>query len=131
MSVYDQRRATTASSIAQRSSSKCSVRFLRLLVNFTSADQASALHTGFQVPPAELEALLLNCPFVADAAVIGIFIEEKATEFPRAYSTSSFPSFHLLLSCSLLCLLAQSFPIHPTPTTSNSAPRSLNTYKNE
>lgn len=40
---------------------------------------------GFQVPPAELEATLLECPFVADAAVIGVWYEDQATEFPRAY----------------------------------------------
>ncbi|GAA5989659.1 hypothetical protein JCM10908_000577 [Rhodotorula pacifica] len=40
---------------------------------------------GFQVPPAELEATLLECPFVADCAVIGVWNEEQATEYPRAY----------------------------------------------
>lgn len=41
--------------------------------------------TGLQIAPAELEATLLECPFVADAAVIGVWVEEQATELPRAY----------------------------------------------
>ncbi|GAA5928472.1 acyl--CoA ligase [Sporobolomyces koalae] len=40
---------------------------------------------GFQVAPAELEATLLECPLVADTCVIGIYDENKASEFPRAY----------------------------------------------
>ena len=39
---------------------------------------------GFQVPPAELEALLLTHPDVADAAVIGI-ADEEAGEIPAAF----------------------------------------------
>jgi acyl-CoA synthetase (AMP-forming)/AMP-acid ligase II len=39
---------------------------------------------GFQVPPAELEALLLSHPAVADAAVIGRS-DERAGEVPVAY----------------------------------------------
>ncbi|KAJ8658375.1 hypothetical protein O0I10_006060 [Lichtheimia ornata] len=42
-------------------------------------------YKGFQVAPAELEALLLKNPLVADAAVIGVYDEEQATEIPRAY----------------------------------------------
>ncbi|KAI8084129.1 uncharacterized protein B0P05DRAFT_536257 [Gilbertella persicaria] len=42
-------------------------------------------YKGFQVPPAELEALLLNSPLVADCAVIGIYDHEQATELPRGY----------------------------------------------
>ena len=42
-------------------------------------------NAGLQIAPAELEATLLECPFVADAAVIGVWIEEQATELPRAY----------------------------------------------
>ncbi|KAJ3550043.1 hypothetical protein NM208_g197 [Fusarium decemcellulare] len=38
---------------------------------------------GFQVPPAELEAVLLQCPGVADAGVVGVQLE--GTEVPRAY----------------------------------------------
>jgi acyl-CoA synthetase (AMP-forming)/AMP-acid ligase II len=41
-------------------------------------------YKGFQVPPAELEALLLTHPAVADAAVIGL-PDEEAGEIPVAY----------------------------------------------
>ncbi|MFL6203823.1 MAG: 4-coumarate--CoA ligase family protein [Acidimicrobiales bacterium] len=41
-------------------------------------------YKGFQVPPAELEALLLTHPAVADAAVIGV-PDEEAGEIPSAY----------------------------------------------
>ncbi|KIM78767.1 hypothetical protein PILCRDRAFT_75136, partial [Piloderma croceum F 1598] len=41
---------------------------------------------GFQVPPAvELEDLLLQHADVEDAAVIGVYDDEQATELPRAY----------------------------------------------
>jgi 4-coumarate--CoA ligase len=39
---------------------------------------------GFQVPPAELEALLITHPEVADVAVIGI-PDEEAGELPKAF----------------------------------------------
>ena len=39
---------------------------------------------GFQVAPAELEALLLTHPAIADAAVIGI-PDEEAGEIPKAF----------------------------------------------
>ncbi|KAL8287442.1 hypothetical protein RQP46_003300 [Phenoliferia psychrophenolica] len=42
-------------------------------------------YKGFQVIPSELEGILLTCPMVADAAVIGVWSEEQATELPRAY----------------------------------------------
>jgi 4-coumarate--CoA ligase len=41
-------------------------------------------YKGFQVPPAELEAVLLTHPAVADAAVVGI-PDEEAGEIPVAY----------------------------------------------
>ncbi len=41
-------------------------------------------YKGFQVPPAELEAILLTHPAVADAAVVGI-PDEEAGEIPAAY----------------------------------------------
>ncbi|KAI8995017.1 hypothetical protein BDB01DRAFT_714980 [Pilobolus umbonatus] len=42
-------------------------------------------YKGFQVPPAELEALLLKSPLVDDCAVIGVYDAEQATEIPRGY----------------------------------------------
>lgn len=42
-------------------------------------------YKGFQVAPAEIEAMLLNHPKVSDAAVIGVYVEKEATELPRAY----------------------------------------------
>ncbi|KAG0167571.1 hypothetical protein DFQ28_004589 [Apophysomyces sp. BC1034] len=42
-------------------------------------------YKGFQVPPAELEALLLTSPMVADCAVIGVYDKSQATEIPRGY----------------------------------------------
>ncbi|WP_324783405.1 4-coumarate--CoA ligase family protein [Streptomyces sp. H51] len=41
-------------------------------------------YKGFQVAPAELEALLLTHPGIADAAVIGVYNDE-GNEVPRAY----------------------------------------------
>jgi 4-coumarate--CoA ligase len=41
-------------------------------------------YKGFQVPPAELEALLLTHPAVADAAVIGV-PDEEAGELPVGF----------------------------------------------
>ena len=41
-------------------------------------------YKGFQVPPAELEALLLANPAIADAAVIGV-PDEEAGEIPKAF----------------------------------------------
>ena len=43
-------------------------------------------YKGFQVPPAELEAVLITHPAVADAAVIGI-PDEEAGELPKAFIT--------------------------------------------
>ncbi|RKP04468.1 hypothetical protein THASP1DRAFT_2515, partial [Thamnocephalis sphaerospora] len=42
-------------------------------------------YKGFQVAPADLEAVLQRHDAVADAAVIGIQCEEQATELPKAY----------------------------------------------
>ncbi|MEL6344078.1 MAG: 4-coumarate--CoA ligase family protein, partial [Myxococcota bacterium] len=41
-------------------------------------------YKGFQVPPAELEALLITHPAVQDVAVIGI-PDEEAGELPKAF----------------------------------------------
>jgi len=43
-------------------------------------------YKGFQVPPAELEGLLLTHPAIADAAVIGIQ-DDEAGELPKAFIT--------------------------------------------
>jgi len=43
-------------------------------------------YKGFQVPPAELEGLLLTHPAVADSAVIGI-PDDEAGELPKAFIT--------------------------------------------
>ncbi|KAF2497644.1 acetyl-CoA synthetase-like protein [Lophium mytilinum] len=55
--------------------------------NFYITDRVKELikYKGFQVPPAELEGILLGNEDVEDVAVIGIYEEERATEVPRAY----------------------------------------------
>ena len=54
--------------------------------HFTIVDRLKELikFKGFQVPPAELEALLVTHPSVADAAVIGI-PDDEAGELPKAF----------------------------------------------
>ena len=42
-------------------------------------------YKGLQVAPAELEALLISHPKIADAAVIGVYNVSQATEVPRAF----------------------------------------------
>ncbi|ULN49866.1 4-coumarate--CoA ligase family protein [Mycolicibacterium goodii] len=42
-------------------------------------------YKGYQVPPAELEAVLLTHPGVADAAVIGVRDPESGEEVPKAF----------------------------------------------
>ncbi|BEJ12538.1 hypothetical protein CspHIS471_0209980 [Cutaneotrichosporon sp. HIS471] len=42
-------------------------------------------YKGFQVAPAELEALLLTHPKLVDAGVVGVYDETQVTEMPRAY----------------------------------------------
>ena len=42
-------------------------------------------YKGYQVPPAELEALLLTHPGVADAAVVGVVDAESGEEVPKAF----------------------------------------------
>ena len=41
-------------------------------------------YKGYQVPPAELEALLLTHPAIADAAVVGV-TDEEGEEVPKAF----------------------------------------------
>ena len=45
-------------------------------------------YKGFQVPPAELEAILINHPGVADCAVIGV-PDDEAGELPKAFIVCS------------------------------------------
>lgn len=56
--------------------------------HFTIVDRLKELikFKGFQVPPAELEALLVTHPSVADAAVIGV-PDDEAGELPKAFIT--------------------------------------------
>jgi acyl-CoA synthetase (AMP-forming)/AMP-acid ligase II len=42
-------------------------------------------YKGYQVPPAELEAVLLSHPRIADAAVIGVIDTESGEEVPKAF----------------------------------------------
>jgi acyl-CoA synthetase (AMP-forming)/AMP-acid ligase II len=49
-------------------------------------------YKGFQVPPAELESVLLTHPDIADAAVIGVNSATQATELPRAYVVHAKPN---------------------------------------
>ncbi len=42
-------------------------------------------YKGYQVPPAELEAVLLSHPGIADAAVIGVTDAESGEEIPKAF----------------------------------------------
>ncbi|PMD52282.1 acetyl-CoA synthetase-like protein [Hyaloscypha bicolor E] len=55
--------------------------------NFYITDRVKELikYKGFQVPPAELEGILISHPDINDVAVIGIEDHEQATEVPRAY----------------------------------------------
>jgi 4-coumarate--CoA ligase len=55
--------------------------------NFYITDRVKELikYKGFQVPPAELEGLLVSHPNVLDCAVIGLYDKDQATEIPRAY----------------------------------------------
>ncbi|MEZ2387950.1 AMP-binding protein [bacterium RCC_150] len=42
-------------------------------------------YKGYQIAPAELEALLLTHPGIADAAVIGVHMEDDGEEVPKAF----------------------------------------------
>ncbi|RIA89002.1 hypothetical protein C1645_851678 [Glomus cerebriforme] len=55
--------------------------------NFFIIDRVKELikYKGSQVAPAELEAILLTHPSIADAAVIGVYSNEQATELPLAF----------------------------------------------
>ena len=55
--------------------------------NFYITDRVKELikYKGFQVPPAELEGLLISHPKINDVAVVGVYAKDQATEVPRAY----------------------------------------------
>ena len=55
--------------------------------NFYITDRIKELikYKGFQVPPAELEGLLISHPKINDVAVVGVYNKDQATEVPRAY----------------------------------------------
>jgi 4-coumarate--CoA ligase len=55
--------------------------------NFYITDRVKELikYKGFQVPPAELEGILLGNAEIDDVAVIGIYEESQATEVPLAF----------------------------------------------
>jgi acyl-coenzyme A synthetase/AMP-(fatty) acid ligase len=42
-------------------------------------------YKGFQIAPAELEAILMSLDIIADCCVVGLYDESQATEIPRAY----------------------------------------------
>ncbi|KAJ2396000.1 hypothetical protein GGI05_001327 [Coemansia sp. RSA 2603] len=54
---------------------------------FYISDRLKALikYKGFQVAPAELEAMLAEHPDVEDAAVVAVYDDAQATELPRAH----------------------------------------------
>ncbi|WP_246872612.1 AMP-binding protein [Rhodococcus sp. DMU1] len=66
-------------------------------------------YKGYQVPPAELEALLLNHPAVADAAVIGIQ-DADGEEIPKAFVVRQ-PG-HLLTADEVLAFVAARIAPH-------------------
>lgn len=51
----------------------------------SKADDYTSSTRRFQVPPADLEAVLLSNDDVLDVAVIGVYSKDQATELPRAY----------------------------------------------
>lgn len=61
---------------------------------FTMVDRLKELikYKGYQVPPAELEALLITHPDVADVAVIGV-PDEECGELPKAFVVAAGDGF--------------------------------------
>jgi acyl-CoA synthetase (AMP-forming)/AMP-acid ligase II len=58
---------------------------------YTVVDRVKELikYKGYQVAPAELEAVLLGNPDIADAAVIGVLDKESGEELPKAFVVRS------------------------------------------
>ncbi|KAL2851550.1 amp dependent CoA ligase [Aspergillus pseudoustus] len=59
--------------------------------NFWVTDRLKEMikYKGFQIPPSELEDLLLRHPAVTDAAVCAVYDDSQATEVPLAYVSLS------------------------------------------
>lgn len=71
---------------------------------------------GFQVPPAELESVLLDNQDIADVAVIGIDSRAEETELPRYVCLS--PPF-ALPSLPTLTLLTRAYVVPANPSSLN------------
>ena len=58
---------------------------------YTVVDRVKELikYKGYQVAPAELEAVLIGHPEIADAAVIGVLDEDSGEELPKAFVVRS------------------------------------------
>jgi acyl-CoA synthetase (AMP-forming)/AMP-acid ligase II len=58
---------------------------------YTVVDRVKELikYKGYQVAPAELEAVLIAHPEIADAAVIGVHDKESGEELPKAFVVRS------------------------------------------
>lgn len=84
---YNNAEATTAAIDAEGWYRTGDIGYFDKAGNIFITDRLKELikYNGFQVPPAQLEALLVAHPAVFDVAVIGVYSEEKATELPRAY----------------------------------------------
>lgn len=80
-------------------------------------------YKGFQVPPSELEDLLLQHPSVVDAAVTSIYSDEQATELPIAYVTLH-PRHNDTLSSSSSSSSSSSPSSQPSTQSSSSTTRS-------
>jgi 4-coumarate--CoA ligase len=84
---YRNPRATTAAIDAEGWYRTGDIGYFDQNYNIFITDRLKELikYNGFQVPPAQLEALLIGHSAVLDVAVVGVYSEEKATELPRAY----------------------------------------------
>ena len=67
-------------------------------------------YKGYQVPPAELEALLLTHPDIADAAVIGVIDADSGEEIPKAFVVTQ-PG-HQLLAEDVMSFVAERVAPH-------------------